>query len=225
MDINIICLKVGNKYSAEYVNNLYNQTKKNTTLKTRFVCFTENTDNLNKNIETKPLLTTDKKINGWFHKLSFFQNKLYDLSGIIFYLDLDVIITNNIDQMLQPSDKLTIIEDWMYKKIGQKKYNSSIMKWKLGQYNDLFKNYLNNFNLNKKLIGDQDYITDTIKDVYFWPDNWILSYKFHKVYYNIPTDAKIIVFHGNPKPHEIKSSQQVFKGNILGANWIKNYWS
>lgn len=224
MDINVICLKVGDKYSSEYVNKLYDQTKKNLSVPFRFVCFTENINGLNKNIETKPLLTTDTKIRGWFHKLSFFQSKLYDLSGIVLYLDLDVIITNNIEEMIYPSDKLTIIEDWLYKKIGQRKYNSSIMKWTLGQYKNLFNDYLKNYNLNKKLIGDQDFITEYIKDVYFWPDKWILSYKLHKVYYEIPKETKIVVFHGNPKPHEIKSSQQIFKGNILGANWIKDYW-
>ena len=38
----VVCLKWGNKYSAEYVNKLYSMVKRNLTIDYEFVCFTEN---------------------------------------------------------------------------------------------------------------------------------------------------------------------------------------
>ena len=37
----IVCMKWGNKFGPEYVNNLYHMVKRNITLPFRFVCMTE----------------------------------------------------------------------------------------------------------------------------------------------------------------------------------------
>ena len=37
----VVCLKYGDKYSADYVNKLYNGVKRNLTVPFEFVCYTE----------------------------------------------------------------------------------------------------------------------------------------------------------------------------------------
>jgi hypothetical protein len=78
----------------------------------------------------------------------------------------------------------------------------------------------NDLSLTKQYQGDQDYITEEIKDNYaFWPDDWVKSYKWeirdkkelisvnNKLNFNtianIKSEAKILVFHGDPKPHAV----------------------
>lgn len=204
--MNIICLKVGKKYSCEYVNNLHYMVFKNTTKNINFYCFTDNKKNINKNIKCIDLPNLDhKKIHGWFYKLALFDPIINPIRGTILYLDLDIVIINNIDCFFEFDDsKLNIIEDWIYKKNNIRKYNSSVMMWNTKNYNNLFNDFTNNI-FKKVYFGDQDFITDYIKDVNFWPENWCISYKWSKCFENpsLINYSKIIVFHGKPKPHEI----------------------
>lgn len=215
---NIICLKVGDKYPSLYVNNLFYMIEKNTTIKNyEFYCFTDNTQGLDKNINTiKIPKISNKNIYGWFHKLCLFDKKINPLKGRMLYFDLDVVIISNIDCFIQyESDKLTILNDWIYKKYGIKKYNSSIMQWNIDLYFDLFDHFQNIVSC-KKYAGDQDFITDHIQDAIFWPEEWCISYKWHECEKKkIPENAKIIVFHGNPKPHELDKNDPILLNYTL----------
>ena len=48
--VNVICMKWGSLYNAEYVNKLYNSVKRNLTLDFNFYCFTEDGKDINQNI-------------------------------------------------------------------------------------------------------------------------------------------------------------------------------
>lgn len=213
---NVICLKVGEKYDFQYVNNLYHMVSENTRRKFNFYCFTDDEKNIDKRVECIKLpKIDDKKVFGWFYKLALFDPKINPLSGSVLYFDLDIVIINNIDCFFEfDSNKLCIIEDWIYKKYKKRKYNSSVMKWNTKNYCDLFENFKKNI-FSKTYYGDQDFITEYIEDVNYWPENWCISYKWHNCEKVPPTpEAKIIVFHGYPKPHQI-NNQFVKNKNIL----------
>ena len=53
--INIICMKWGDKYGADYVNRLYGMVNRNLTLPFNFVCFTENPEGIHSNVKICPL--------------------------------------------------------------------------------------------------------------------------------------------------------------------------
>ena len=56
---NIVTLKWGERYGPEYANRLYNAVSKNLSLPFRFVCFTDNTEGLNPQIESYPIPEID----------------------------------------------------------------------------------------------------------------------------------------------------------------------
>ena len=91
----VVCLKYGNKYSAEYVNKLYNSVKRNLTVPFEFVCITEDSKGINPNIVIKDLPITSG-ITGWWYKPFIFDPNI-NLEGTILFLDLDMIIFRNID--------------------------------------------------------------------------------------------------------------------------------
>lgn len=214
---NIICLKVGSKYNSSYVNNLYYMIKKNSNLDINLTCFTDDKSGIDKKIESIKLpLFNNNKIYGWFYKLALFDPKINPLRGNILYFDLDIVINSNIDDMINyNSEKLVIIEDWIYKKNNIKKYNSSVIKWNILKYTNLFNDFLNNN--RKKYVGDQDFITDYVRDAEYWPENWCISYKWSECENknNIPENCKILVFHGKPKPHELKNSKIIKEKTIF----------
>ena len=78
---NVLCIKWGNKYSADYVNKLYSMVERHLSLSHRFVCLTEDTTGLNSEIETRPLLRTDLKHS--YTKFELFEKELHDITGQI----------------------------------------------------------------------------------------------------------------------------------------------
>ncbi|GAH56014.1 unnamed protein product, partial [marine sediment metagenome] len=45
--ITVCCLKVGDKYSSEYVNKLYSMVERNLTVEHDFICITDNPEGVN----------------------------------------------------------------------------------------------------------------------------------------------------------------------------------
>ena len=53
--VNVLCMKWGTKYPAEYVNTLYSMVARNLCREFRFVCLTEDAVGLNDQVEVFPL--------------------------------------------------------------------------------------------------------------------------------------------------------------------------
>lgn len=96
--INILTLKTGNKYTADYVNKLYNSLSRNTTVDFNFYCYTEDSNGLDSNINVIPLTLRDDVVKQWY-KIDFHNMpQFYDQKCLI--LDIDTLITGNIDHIL-----------------------------------------------------------------------------------------------------------------------------
>ena len=124
--INVCCVKEGDKYDSDYVNTLYLMTKRYLTIPFDFICLTENSQNLLKQI--KVISLDDRSIKGWWNKCLLFKPGL--LSSSCLYLDLDMIIIKNIDEFIIKNQYLNILcnpltlNNKIYHKI-----NSSMMFW------------------------------------------------------------------------------------------------
>ena len=83
-DKNVVCIKWGDKFSADYVNKLYSMVQRNLSLKHRFICLTEDPADLNPNIEVFPLTRND--LEYCWNKLVLFEKKLYTLMVLYYFL-------------------------------------------------------------------------------------------------------------------------------------------
>ena len=97
----IICMKWGSRYNSAFVNRLYKSILKYTKNKTQLICFTDNKKDINKNIICKPLpkinLPETISYTPW-RKMSVWQNELFNKNQDILFLDLDLVITGNLDR-------------------------------------------------------------------------------------------------------------------------------
>lgn len=217
----VLCLKHGKKYSSNYVNRLNNMVKRHCTLPFTFVCLTEDTTGLDQDIYTIPL---PKNVAGWWCKPYMFTKDL-SIKGTILYMDLDVVISGNIDKLFtyQPNAWCTIRDFTRAMRPGWPKYNSSIVRFKTGQLDFLWENFkTNQKEIQRAHFGDQDYLyAETRKTpAVLYPDSWVQSWKWEvrKSREFAPGGVKgrrkflqvenvkprieccVCVFHGDPNP-------------------------
>ena len=224
--LNFACVYYGDKYTFPYVRNLHSMVERHLTIPHRFICFTDNTvihkqrDFKDKDIEFRQFKRHD--FNGWFNKLQLFSPDS-NLEGNTLYMDLDVVIMKNIDDMatIGESKNFVGMNDF---NPSSGLFNSSVMRFNNKYHHVIWDKYIANRG-NYQMPGDQDIISAIIKshkDTLSFPDSWTQSYKwfnregkrYHidKWTFEKDPNAKVCVFHGNPNPHE--STQK----------WVKELW-
>ena len=218
----VLCLKHGNKYSAEYVNVLKKMTQRNLTVAHEFVCFTEDPKGIDPDIRILPLPAVVLK--GWWYKTMLFNPHL-PIQGTMLFIDLDVIIFKNIDKLFthKPGEFCVCRDFNRCFQPNWQKMNSSVVRWSTGQHPQIYNNFIKDpHTISKRFHGDQDWLFDQVKKHYqFWPDEWIQSYKWEmrgnpklvrqKTGFKnftapgepkIKSDTAVAVFHGDPNPKE-----------------------
>lgn len=244
--VNVICMKWGEKYDALYVNRLHNMVKRNLTISHRFVCFTDNANGLDEGIETFPMpeiyVPKKNQYSPW-KKLALLGEKLGNLEGLSLFLDLDIVILENIDCFFSHPGEFCIIENWT--QAGQKIGNSSVYRFNVGAHKDVFNYYLEHTDeVVKKHKNEQIYLSKKIgaeKPLTFWPEEWCRSFKQNCIpswpirFFRTPTPpkgTKIVVFHGFPHPDHAINGEWPTNGKcwkklykyIKPAKWVDEYW-
>ena len=241
----IICMKWGNRYNASFVNRLYKSIIRHTKIKTQLICFTDSIENINTNIVCKPLpkinIPDQIAFTPW-RKLSVWQKSLLNIKGDILFLDLDLVITGDLDRFFSYyPGKYCVIENWTQK--GQNIGNTSCFRFPNGKYEYLFEKFENNpVKIWKKYHIEQLFISKEIQDQVFWPDIWCLSFKHNllpkwpfRIWQpaKLPNETSIVAFTGKPDPDDviegkwpIKKGQfykKVYK-QLCTPNWVIKNW-
>ena len=121
--------------------------------------------------------------------------------GKYYYLDLDMVILDNIDDFLtyMPNEFMGLRDLLRIKRDTVNHLGSAIMRWEAGTHHDICDD-MNEY-VMQRYHGDQDYIWAKKHNVMkFYPDEWTNSYKW-ELKMNKPINGKILAFHGTPKPH------------------------
>jgi hypothetical protein len=202
---------VGDKYSAADVWTLKNMVAENLDAPHRFLCLSD------RPLEGIECVIPAEEWPGWWSKLLVFRYS----RGPCLYLDLDVVVTGPLDGLL--SDTLAMAKNWAQSGYGGCQssvmaWNNDIVKIRIADYFELSRvqeptkaGDVENCGLyvlddGATLWGDQEFITahygppggDMIL-----PMEGIYSYKYHCRGKQLPADAKVIAFHGNPKPADV----------------------
>ena len=134
----ITCLKIGDKFTSDYVNKLYTMVRHQTDAP--FFCFTDNVEGIVDgvnivSIDVSEYSTWKNWWAAWYKLCLFVAPELKQFDRKIFF-DLDVIIHGDISSILNHNDNFSLIySKWkgvMHKvKYPTKSmYNSSVMVWK-----------------------------------------------------------------------------------------------
>jgi hypothetical protein len=167
-----------------------------------FICFCGSAEGIDWRVQCRPLIDN---LQGWWNKISLFKRNI-GLEGQILFLDLDVVIVGDITPIATYDADFIIIKDWWHDE-----YNSSVFLLKVGARDHVW----DKFNPEQPMdVGatDQDFLTRMLPGEKTWPPEWIVSFK-NDCAHGIPPNARIVVFHGRPKPHNYP------------APWIRDFWN
>jgi len=196
----------GDKYPVDYVYNLKRAVARNRSLPHPFKCIT---DAQLDGVEcVKPICD----YHGWWQKLQLFAPGMALWPSL--YLDLDTVITGPLDILVLDyiDSDLAMPANWAMS--GHGGCQSSVMIWRGNSCHDIWHRFDYEAD-SKRLWGDQEFITELYGDpgdkITRLPANQIVSYKYH-CRTGLPQDAKVVVFHGKPDPHEVNE------------DWVKRCW-
>ena len=148
--LNILCVKIGNRYSSTLVNRLYKMCKKNITQPFKFFCYTEDPTNIIDEVNVIPFV--DHGLEIIVHNKLFLFSEYVDkhlTSGDRLYFDLDLIIKSNIDDIVACNKgELTLIRaSWRAVHprgfpTWHHMYNSSCMTWRYPHTRNIWEHFI-----------------------------------------------------------------------------------
>jgi hypothetical protein len=239
----IICMKWGNKYPALYVDKLYGMVARHLTAPFRFVCLTDQPQGIRPEVEcmdcpTVPIPPPHNN-RGW-RKVSLWNDSLPGMEGDWLYLDLDVVVTGSLDAFFeyQPELSYIVMQNWTQPGLGIG--NTSVFRFRIGSHPYLLHHLVNNQDaVFQQFRNSQTYISRTVKDIAFWPDEWCILFKTHCLppmpqrWWRapfLPSTARVVAFPGVPNPDEAVLGhwpavwyKRIYK-HILPAAWIAENW-
>lgn len=212
--LNIVCFNAGNYCGRgkEYTEKLYDMVIRNLPdgFEGRFVCFTDDTEPYNPKIEKRPI---HGSLKGWWNCLYAYKAGFFDPDDQIIMMGLDTCITGPLDDIASYRGNYAILRD-VYREDG---YQNSVVSFKAGFATgiwDLFEAQ----GFPDKPGGDQAIIEEWLAANAIVPDiltdfypRQIVSYKVNAAF-QIPQGARIVFFHGHPRPHE------------CSGNWVEHVW-
>lgn len=203
--LDIVTMKFGEKYSSDWANRLFAGVKRHCSVPFRFVCFTEKPKDLHSDIH----IEQREDLSGWW-------NHLYAFSGWTGYrqmmIDIDDVITGPLDDLATYDGPHAVNSD-VY---NSKNVDGGFQLISPGNGLKLWKQFIVNPSaVRSHYYSDKQFyiahINDSLRVDNLFPGQWV-SYKVHCQNKGLPENARIVGFHGKPKPDEVNEE------------WIKEHW-
>lgn len=214
--VTFVCVQVGNYEGrgAEYVNNLYDMVRRNLSAgyPGRFVCITDDDAGLHEDIHVIP---APKDIHGWWVKLWMFKRGLFNHGERLIFMDLDTLVIGELDALAEYSGPFATLRDFYYpQQIGP-----AVIAWEVSDFTDSIyaewsaaghptTGHGDLWWLNQLDQGRFVKTCDKLQDLY---PNMFVSFKAGCNPYP-PKGAKVVCFHGQPRPHN------------CGQQWVDDVW-
>ncbi len=133
----ITCIKIGDKFDAEYVNKLYDMVHRQ--IDVPFFCFTDNTSGIKEGVTVVEIDVTEYSQwenwwPAWWKINMFVRPEIQDFKRKIFF-DLDVIIHGDITKILESNSPFALVySSWkglpfQVKNPTKSMFNSSVIAW------------------------------------------------------------------------------------------------
>lgn len=204
--LRVVCVRTGTKYGPEYVERLRDMISRNLEHGTagQFECITDQP-------ETFPGIVNQpaEDLGGWWSKMGLFIPHRWPEGDRIWFFDLDTLITGPLDDILKYDGPFAALDDL----VSPGSLQSSVMTWRAGECDDIWQRWVSD-GMPTPAGGDQVVIGQArpqfVRLQRQFPRSFV-SYKM-SCQYGIPHGARVVCFHGEPRPHDVKSG------------WVPQVW-
>ena len=200
----------GGVYDYKYVNNIIDGIRTNCSLPHKIVVLTD--DKRGITTENVELLRFKHDWPKWWGKIELFRPDLFDEDEQVIFLDLDTFIVGNLDEVASYRGEFCALRDFYNLDVMA----SGVMSWhgpRVVRIYEEFVSKADHFMRVHEVAGDQAFIRAWKPSIEYFQDlypNQVISYKVHCRGKAIPNDARILCFHGTPKPHEVRDDTKVY---------------
>jgi len=228
----IICINWGDKYGPPFINRLYAMIERNITPPFRLVCLCDNEQGIRDEIDCFPLPELDFEVpkveRGIWPKCRLWSEKLADLEGSVLFLDLDLVITSNLDEFFtygEPDDVILARNPSNpLERLGQ----TSVYRFPVGKLLPLLEEFRKRpLEIATKYKFEQRYVTrEAPGGVKIWPRKWVRHFRrecrrpFPLNYFLKPKlpESKIVIFPGGLHPGD--AIEGIYKkGDPVRSPW------
>ncbi|HUO12679.1 MAG TPA: glycosyltransferase [Caulobacteraceae bacterium] len=236
----ILCMKWGAKYGPDYVNRLYAMVARHLARPFRLVCLTDDAAGVRREVVTAPLPAmprlNQRKERGWL-KIGSFSPEVAPLLGeAVLFLDLDVVVMGSLDPLFDHPGAFPMIRDWYHP--VRVVANSSVYRYRPAERVAIFEDFARNTDaIVGRIRNEQEYLSEYLLaqgELSFWPPAWCPSFRVGCLPLwpmrlwrspQPPLGARVIVFHGEPKPPgAIEGRRGVGLQTYRPSPWIADHW-
>lgn len=136
---------------------------------------------------------------GWWAKIHLFKPGLFE--GRCLYFDLDTVIVGSLEDLVQYDGDFAGISDFY----DQRRLQTGVMAWEAGEADSVYERWVA-CGKPEFPVGDAGWIgtvvpsADRLDRVF---PGQIVSFK-RDCLDGVPDDARVVCFHGKPRPHHLK---------------------
>lgn len=224
----VICINWGTRYGARFINRLYGGVARNITGPFTFTCFTDTRDGIRPEVicEDLPEMGAEmpKNTKGKWPKSRLWSERLAGLSGPVLFLDLDLVITGNIDDFFTYGDPEDVILSRNAAKPFERVGQTSVFRFPVGKLKPL----QDRFRADPQGVADeyryeQRFVTRNAPGgVKLFPRGWVAHFRYqcmpplplnYLIPARLPRQTKIVIFPGGVLPeHAIAGGWAGFEG-------------
>lgn len=224
------CVIHGSGYDWIYVENLHRMLTRALPGGVRLHVYTEHDRSVPPHM-IKHCLQEWPGISGpkrsWWYKMQLFNPEHHP--GNLLYFDLDTVIVRDIAWITHcHTDYFWGIRDFRYlQRPGFSGLNSSVMWFNVKRFSGLWQDFERQdiTAITRRYPGDQDYITAAldVNQLRYFEDRYFQSYRWQCLDGGFDFESRsfkdpgsgvriaggtaVVVFHGQPKPHQVESSE------------------
>lgn len=257
MKVAVGSVKWGTRFGPDYVNVLYRAVRENLKVPHRFVTLTNEPEGLDPNIEAMPvpeigLPPEDWLKRGCWPKVALFAPGVFADDEVVLYLDLDLMIVGGLDPfvgLIGDRPVFYTLREWNPPLVRalplawrpDRGSQGSVYVWRAGQQRHVYDHFRANVDhVRANFWSDRFYLPKIAVGETYLPYDWCVSFKNacvppwplnHVVApQKPPARAKVLVFHGRPRPIDLMGQPGERWGNRRRSGtepveWVKDYWT
>jgi hypothetical protein len=227
----VICINWGTKYGPPFINRLYGMVARNITPPFSFTCFTDSVVGVRTEVRCEPLPPLDVEMPvgtlGIWPKARLWGPKLADLTGTVLFLDLDLVVLDNLDRFFEYGNPDDVILSRNPTKPLERLGQTSLFRFPVGKLVPLQEQFrADPQGIADKYRFEQRFVTRNAPGgIKLFPRGWVRHFRrdcrrpFPLNYFlepRQPTGAAVVIFPGGLHPqHAIEGRYGPGKPNTV----------